>query len=135
VAANLRDRALAAHREEAREHRRAREERERERAVEAAARRRPPESLGLEECPDCGWWRDPVPETARTSPPAFRTYLAMARARCMCTTSRCFQCHEPVLEDRPVPSYYSPASETIRWAGGFVVAMAHRARCGQGGAG
>lgn len=133
MAANLRARTMAAHQEEAQERRKARQEQERRVALEAASRRRAPEALGLEQCPDCGWWRDPVPVATLATPSAFRSYLAMARARCMCTTRRCFRCNGPILEDRPVPSYYSPVSETILWSGGFAVAMSHEARCGGDG--
>jgi hypothetical protein len=88
-----------------------------------------PQDLGLEPCPHCGWWRDPVPQPALTSEEAFRTYLAMARARCMCTTARCHRCHEPLLADRPVPWYFAPAWGRLQWSGGWVAGLAHEVRC------
>lgn len=93
------------------------------------ALRTPPEKLGLEECPECGWWRDPVPDDARRSIDAFRTYLATARARCLCTTDRCSRCDELYLPDCPTPLYYSRTEERILRSGSFVVGIAHGARC------
>ncbi len=128
----LADWSAAAHRVEAVRRREAR-------AAAAAGRNRVdeagrilPEDLGLERCPECHWWRDPVPAAAFAGVEAFRTYRTLARARCMCTTERCDRCGEPLLPDRPVPRYYAPERQQLHDSGGWWVAMAHEIRCGVG---
>jgi len=121
--------ALAAHRQKAEERLQARLAEDRRLEAELAARRKSPEKLGLEECSECGWWRSPLPDTARTSVGAFRTYLEMSRARCMCTTDRCLRCGEPMSSEVPTPSYYSTSRQVIVRSAGFVMGMAHAARC------
>jgi hypothetical protein len=88
-----------------------------------------PQSLGLEQCPGCGWWRTPLPETARRSADAFRTWMTLARARCMCTTDRCRRCHEPMSVRVPTPVYYSEERSGLVRSGGIALGMAHGARC------
>lgn len=120
----------AAHRSRTRE-REAGAARERlRREVEREARRRDPESLGLEACPTCGTWRDPVPREARKSVDAFRTYLAMAQARCQCTSDRCDRCHRPFHPQIPAPSYYDSVRRQIVRSGGLALALGHAGSCG-----
>lgn len=126
---SLAELALDAHRKRVEEAAREQAAADRARRAQAVARQRSPEDLGLERCPDCGWWRDPVPELAWTSASAFRAWQRSARAPCMCTTQRCLQCHEPIHLDRPTPAYYSPERKQIVRSGGFPMAMLHGKRC------
>lgn len=117
--------SLAAHHEEAREW----DASLRVDEAQLEARGKAPRELGLEECPDCGWWRDPIPGSARSTLEAFRTYLRVARARCLCTASRCFWCHEPLNPDVPTPEYYDPARRGIVHSGGLTGGLSHATRC------
>ncbi len=92
------------------------------------------DELGLERCPDCGWWRDPVPEPSRRSVEAFRHWQRRAQAHCMCTSLRCLRCGETLHPDRPAPRYFSPERRAIIHSGGFAGSLAHAQRCtGRGG--
>jgi hypothetical protein len=124
--------ALAAHEIES-EAGRLRLDAEREAAqANRRARERDPVELGLEECPDCGWWRDPVPEPALRSHATFQAWLRSSKVRCLCTTDRCFDCGEPMFPDRPAPTYYSPERRGLVRSGGFPAAMRHRFYCRRG---
>lgn len=125
---SLADLGLAGHR-----HRLALEAEARERAQQEARAQVPapvpPGELGLECCPECGLWRDPIPETARESPAAFATYQQMARARCSCTSDRCPRCGEVPDPRVPIPRWYDPQRGAIVAGGGFMRAWAHATRC------
>jgi hypothetical protein len=121
--------SLAAHHEEAREREAEREADRREQEARLEARRNDPRELGLEECPECGWWRDPIPDIAWRSVEAFRTYLRMAKVRCLCTSHRCSGCHELMHPEFPTPVYYDPARRRLVRSGGFAAGMSHFSRC------
>lgn len=102
------------------------------RASELEARRRSPGELGLVQCPDCGWWREALPDEALLSPQALRNWLARARAFCMCTASRCGQCGERMLDHCPTPRYFSESRGVIVNCSGLTTGLAHAQRCSAG---
>lgn len=131
--------SLASHGFDAHRHRLALHRQAMDRLLEEAAARVPPpvrpEELGLELCPECGLWRDPIPETALESPAAFATYQEMARARCLCTSNRCSRCGEVPQPGPPIPRWYDPEPGRIVSGGGVMRGWGHAMRCGGSGGG
>ena len=116
----------------AQRHQRAEQEQSRIRAAEQARARAgtpaSPQALGLECCPDCGFWRDPIPPVAQSSAAAFAGYLETARARCLCTSVRCSLCGETALPV-PAPTRYDPEEGAIVRVGSWFAGWAHSTGC------